>query len=313
MGSSFDGIIKANFKSAGVPRLFRKMGINTAYKVIDRLNNRFPLGKRTSELAIELTNRKYKEALSFLKQTVLNEITGKNFDAFECSVLDLLSAEEAVSLFQQFRGHANRARNMWHIYYNHDAVKAVKLLDILANEDIKNNDATMKLLTNAYSGHLSGRMEIKKTETSLASNILKICGEHKLKLSVSLLALNSPIIMHVVKELDLGTISDLFIKGLIKRGEFNGIERSAVRFMLKSLERKKAFALYEYLVRHKIIQPSERLYEHSLPADAPLNARDGHIPDTIIQSIQNSIEAARLAQTDRKVRQQTARNLTARH
>ncbi len=286
MELKFDHFIKKAFKASGVPRR-GNMGIDAANNVISRLSNYYSLGNRDEQLIDKLANLNHDGGLLLLSEELPNKIIGKNFDNYECNLLGSLSSNEAVSLFFQFGRYSNRARNMWHSYYHYNNdknhVEAVKLLDALANIDIK-------LLKSAFLGHLGGRLGAGKIKGSLVKNIFDVSREHRLNLPISLVALNSPLIMHVVKDLDLETITDLFIKGFIEREEYDDFEISSVRYMLRSLGNKKAFDLFTHLVINNVIETSEGLAKLLSDAAAAISAKEGHVPDKIISSIKQSIK-----------------------
>jgi hypothetical protein len=299
----FDHFIKTAFKASGVPRR-GNMGIDAANRVISRLSNDYSLGNRDEQLIEKLANLNHDDGLLLLSDRLPNKIIGKNFDNYECNILGSLSTNEAVSLFFQFGRYSNRARDMWHSYYhyNKDHLKAVELLDVLASIDIK-------LLKSALLGHMWGRLGEKKMEGSLIKNIFDISREHKLSLPISLVALNSPIIMHIVKDLDLETISDLFIKGLIEREDYDDFEISSVRYMLRSLGNKKAFDLYTHLVINNVIETYEGLAKHFSDAASAISAKEGHVPDKVISSIRQSIKITKEKRVELKAHHSMLWNL----
>jgi hypothetical protein len=249
---SFKGAIKSSLKSAKVP-LLKNMGDKRADTLIRKLSDRLPLEDRGKLLKADLADMSYLEAKSHLRKTLPPLTIGISFDKDkrECSLLESLSAKEAIFLFIQFGPYADRAKNMWHSYYNYDKSKAVKLLDIFAN---KRKD----LILNALLGNF-GHGEI---DPARMSEILKTGFQYTL--SDMLIKLENPTIMSGLRTMEFSDIYDHFILPWTIYESYG--DEALIRSVIRSLGKGKAFDFYKYLVEIREIEGDLEIREPEFKA-----------------------------------------------
>ncbi len=251
---SFNAIIKANLKAAGVRR-FVKMRARKADKVFWGLKRSLPFCGTESFIVSDLETRGYYKAKKFLNETLPKLTIGYTFDTRECRLLHSMDREKAAALFEEFG--ADRAKSMWHAYYRYNSDGAIDFLGTLAGTDRR-----------TFRHALTGMEWLIKEDAPMISNILDYSRKYGSSLPASLVKLGDLVIMKAVKELGLEDLSGFFIKPYLFQIKLPEDDEAVVRSVVRSLGVEKAFSFYKYLVENDAMAASEAVDEICLDEKA---------------------------------------------